>query len=462
MLPERVISAFRQRGSSSATAKLTYSSLLGIVSVLFLFDPWICTVFLVAGTLLLILMTVRPQTALVLAVAIEVLIAVLLPTYAVPGALRVGGYVLGILVAVCTLSRMKEPDHSQKNLSVVLLLSYFGVMTLGYAVNGRVSSLPINYLAICWAILLYFMLTKLDSHGRDLIARLTVGVMVVAVILAYGEMFANIPPLWGFLGSDQAASMRQNNLIASLPGRSVSFFGHPILFGLYCGITALIALTRPSHHRPKWYFQVAILGFALSGILLSGSRSPLIGMVAGLIVAYLYKNARTLLSRLASYVIGVSALTGFALFYVVPLVTSAAGSLSFEHRFGIVSSFMKIMNRGLLQNIFGSGPGAGRELFSQGTFAQTGLSVIDNQFIYTFISGGFLALIALTLFLYWAFVRGDYFTKGIVTLTVIMMFSFDTSSWGLSLVLMTMCAGFRSVNLKDKHQPSLVMSGQTV
>ena len=71
-------------------------------------------------------------------------------------------------------------------------------------------------------------------------------------------------------------------------GRSASTIGNPLFLASYLTVSGGIALWRLALEKRRWFFYLTTIALMLAAIFLSGSRGPMLGMVAGVLAVFFY------------------------------------------------------------------------------------------------------------------------------------------------------------------------------
>ena len=190
--------------------------------------------------------------------------------------------------------------------------------------------------------------------------------------------------------------------------------------------------------KSEWKFPVRLLASLpfVFGILLSGTRSAIIGLAAagliGIFLPRIFKHPTAWRTAIAA--VAVVALLTVNL-SALPVFSTLDGTGSLEHRTAALSAFWTLTDRDAPQVIFGSGYGSSRFLFYQGLLQGDGFFAIDNQLVTAFALAGVVGLAALLVLVLFGFVKGHRPTRPAAILLVGMFFSFDLLQWTFMLVL---------------------------
>lgn len=171
--------------------------------------------------------------------------------------------------------------------------------------------------------------------------------------------------------------------------RIMGFAGHPIEFGVVLAILLPIAMHVALHARPERRF-IAWAGFATiaSGLPFAVSRSAMLTAGVTMGVYLVFVRIRRLINLLPLGVIGLLGMQAAA--------PGLLGSIRSLFSFGNVGADPSIAGRtddyGAIQTlwfehpVFGIGPG---------TYLPSLYRILDNQFLYSLVTGGILGLLAL-------------------------------------------------------------------
>jgi len=258
------------------------------------------------------------------------------------------------------------------------------------------------------------------------------GFIVVALIqLGFGllEFFVlREPLLWGY-GSyvDGTTLELRNPFLDNVSLRVQGSSGHPIVFGLVMACLVAITLARWSEMKPLW--RVAACTVAFAGLVLSGSRSPIIALfLAASYCLVLEKRSSSILRSLA-YAAGIAFAVLLANAVLLSTFESFQATGSYTNRLGGLQSVPKLFDRDIPDIFFGSGFGSELELFRRGFLQQNGFNIVDNQFVTSLATGGLVGLVLTVIIIIAAFRASDRTARTLTVLFVAMMFSFDLLKW---------------------------------
>ncbi|MGC0369603.1 O-antigen ligase family protein [Microbacterium sp. SLBN-111] len=289
------------------------------------------------------------------------------------------------------------------------------------------------------AMALAFVVPLLRADDLPIIADTFLWLTLAHTAYAVLEQTVDMEAVWPLRSSAlEDIGERVNILIPALAGRSQSSFGHPIPFALFSSIALLVLLHAAAQTR-RWRYAGGVV-VAATALALSGTRSAVVAALAAL-AAYVVASIRW--RRLLWILVGAGVVAIAALVTDLPTLLALDGnfesSVSYIHRSLVIGSWDTLWARDLATRLFGSGAGAGADLFREGVVrgAHT-LLYFDNVYVSLFALSGLVALILFCAVLLRS-VLGGALAVGGATLVAVMGFSFDEQQWQLALVLMAFC-----------------------
>lgn len=219
----------------------------------------------------------------------------------------------------------------------------------------------------------------------------------------------------------------RNTLLPASPPRVAGSLGHPIPYGTVLGLAvlAVVGRWRSTSAVVRW----VVLPVVLTGLLLSGSRSVVLGVVAGVVVLVWTAAGRGRVVRVfalvAGGVVGAVVLGRAIAAMVGHLLTTG----SFTNRAGAIESVPELLARPLFQALFGTGYGSELDYYRRGLFAQNGFFVIDNQLVTTLTTVGVVGVVIAVGFFVVGWRRGGRVRRAWLVLFAVMLFSFDYFGW---------------------------------
>ncbi len=284
------------------------------------------------------------------------------------------------------------------------------------------------------ALLLAHVALRLDRRSVRLYLRLVLAVLVAQVLLGIGEATVLAEPIWGYRGG-----ARENPFIGADLVRTQGTFGHPIVFGYFMALMAVLGWTNAAALSRR--LRVLAILVAATGLFLSGTRSAVVAAAAAIALHLILRKG------LAVWLRNVLLLgSGAAVAVAVGLGSTIEGltvelldSGSWVQRLGSLRSVPALLGRSPLEAWFGSGFGSDASLFERGFLrSDYHLSVVDDMFVEALATTGIIGLILLLTPAVLAFLRGDRSGRALVFCSVAMMFSFDTMVWLCTGVMATL------------------------
>ena len=301
------------------------------------------------------------------------------------------------------------------------------------------------------ATLVAYVASSLDAVELRMVYATIAGLAAAQVVLGFVEILVLPEPIWGYTGQ-----IRFNPFVNDLYARAQGTFGHPILFAVSCAIALVVAWSNPARWSPTW--RLINLSVAATGLALSGTRSAVAAVAAGLLVHVALNRSLTSWLRSA---IGVGAMIIVLVnidIGIGSVVTGLLASGSWTHRLGALESVPALLARPPMESWFGHGFGGEGVLYDRGLMQQTYLRAVDNMFVYALGTMGIVGLIVLLAFWTVAFVFADRTIKAVLAMLFAMFFSFDLFTWmNAGVIASLMIALPRS----DKPAPGLVPQAET-
>lgn len=372
------------------------------------------------------------QRACLMAIATALLFIVAIPTYGPSFPLKVVAMGTSILVLGIAALRCKPGSLSIRSKSFYGAVAFllYGV-TLA-ALRGDPGTALVSGAATISAVVGVSLYSSLDDKHRAFLPTLIIGVMTLQVIHAVAEVYVGYSSYFGYMGTASLAADRNNELLSFVPGRATGTLGHPILLGLYCAFAAIVSLAKTVPRT----LQVISLTIAILGIVLAGSRSALLGLLLALVVLYFsssIKHSRTLVILLST--VAGSILVSRYIQSISEYLADVSTTMSFTHRFSVLGTWRILMDRPIFEVVFGGGPQAMRNLLATELVGKNGFLATDNQFLLTLATIGLVGLVAQISVSITSLSSGSPFSRAFMTLSIFMMFSFDSLTWALPTVI---------------------------
>lgn len=302
-------------------------------------------------------------------------------------------------------------------------------------------------MAVALATLLCF--AGFSQADRSFFLAGLVGLAAVEAALGFVEFLVTRSPVpWGFkVRADGSTSALVNPLLPGSTLRVSGSLGHPIPFATLLGLGILVVVAGWRRWgAARGTLVVVVLGVA---ILLSGSRSVIIGTVIGaaLLVWSSSRSGRAVrvFGMVAVAVVGAVVFAGD----IAALVGRLVDSGSYTNRAGALDAVPALLGRAPLESLFGSGFASDFELYHRGFFPQNGFLVIDNQFVTTLGTEGIVGVVLLITLLVLGWLRGGRLMRAWLALFVVMLFSFDYLGWFAMLAMLVV-----TLVLPDEQPPA--------
>lgn len=349
---------------------------------------------------------------------------------------------LSSIVALSLIALVRRPASTPSPYPWgALLFAAFGTWLI-LRILGQFSfaSTVLQASMVISAMALALVVPLLRADDLPIIAHTFLWLIIAHTAYAVIEQTGDVEAIWPLrLESLENISDRENLLIPALAGRSQSTFGHPIPFAVFSSISLLVLLHATAQTR-RWRYAGGVI-VAATALALSGTRSAVVALLAGL-AAYVLASIRW--RRLLWILAGAGVVAIAALLTDLPTLLALDGrfesSVSYIHRSLVVGSWDSLWARDPATRLFGSGAGAGVELFREGVVRGAhNLLYFDNAYVSLFALSGLLALILFGAVLLRSVLGGALAIGGTVFIAV-MGFSFDEQQWQLLLVLLAFCA----------------------
>ncbi|TQJ30871.1 hypothetical protein [Microbacterium sp. SLBN-146] len=382
------------------------------------------------ATLALVALAILAPTdrARALALVGSVVLVVSVAQNSAPSMLRNGAYVLGI--AVLVLAELRSSRRARGSAPLVAAIAgWWGLVLLVVALT---QSYNVSALLLQAAFVLTMVWSISRATSIDL-SWLVTSVLVLAAaqtVLGVAEVFGGVEPVWGYRGGLERENPFQTDLV-----RAQGTMGHPIVLGYLEGLAVVLAWANP--FRLRQAVRLPLLGAAVVGVVLSGTRSAVLVAAIAITAHIVLRLDAFRLLRGLFLLLAAAVLVAVLDFGLTQLALDTIDSGSWVHRLGSLQAVPNLLGREGWELWWGSGYGSERELFSRGYIVLTyGLPVVDNFFVYLLGTTGIVGLALTLAILVFAFLRGQRYIKAAVIYVTGMFFSFDTTVWFSSGVLM--------------------------
>ena len=319
--------------------------------------------------------------------------------------------------------------------SVFFAFSIVCVLVLAPSTIVLMSELAAIGIAISWLVA--------TSSPRDVtvFVRGLVTLGLVQVALGVVELTVTHRPFpFGYKVLATGRSFVSENKI--LPGGLVRIegtLGHPIPYAVFLAVCLVVVLAARGTF-PAWFPSVAVVTLS-TGILLSGSRSVVVGVLLAVTYVLLTSEARTRATKIV--LVGLVAVAASAALAseIVQAVETLLASGSYENRMGALRAVSGLIGRPALEAVVGSGFGSEPELYARGLLPQEGFTVVDNQLVTTLATFGITGVVLLVAVLVIGFVHASRVGRAVLVVMIVTLFSFDYLVWfSMSAVLWAFCA----------------------
>jgi hypothetical protein len=382
----------------------------------------------------------RPSTVLG---AVLVLVT-FVPTSRVSG--TVAWALLGLAVlAVLTCVALHAP-RLRWSAPAVLLLAVGAAAALSTVHHGTLPDLLRGLLTTALLAGCCLLAAHCTPADRDVVVAVVIALALAQLAFAAASAFLGLPAPWGLLG-EAGSVFGRNELLPAVGGRTTGTMAHPIPFGtLMAAAAALAATARRLRPVPRLVLTAA----CGSGVLLSGSRSAALVLLAGLLAGLLWPGATR--TGVAGRVVVLLAAAVAVLASDVsthPALTSLEGTGSLTHRLGALEAVGRLLGRPLPETILGSGQGSLRTLYADGLLQQDGFFAVDNQLVTTFALSGLVGVLCLVAAVGVGLLRGDRSTRAGALVVVLAFAFFDTLEWTSTAVLLALLIALGTARAPD-------------
>jgi glycosyltransferase involved in cell wall biosynthesis len=338
----------------------------------------------------------------------------------------------------------------------LLVFAWFGLFLLATSIANPDGATALLHLSVL-ATMTVIVGSKMGPQDREAFVAGLVFLGAAHSLLSVGEFLGQEPWLWGYGKTpDGTDFILANPFLGGDFPRAQSTMGHPIPAATLVAASLLTLLHFRRSYRPVMFG--ALLFILAVGILLTGTRSVVVGIALALAFYYLVSSESKFkaVRRLTATVIVATFLA--VILGASTLVEQLVGSGSYTNRAGALESVPMLFAREPGAVIWGSGFGSEASLFREGFFQQNGFNIVDNQLVTTLGTAGVLGLLGLcAIFIYSFSTAGIYGRTALIFMTV-MLFSFDYLRWHATAVLLFAIMGMSS-SMKPKHRDPVLEAG---
>lgn len=263
------------------------------------------------------------------------------------------------------------------------------------------------------------------------------------------------PGVWEY-GSETPAP---NFLLGGDVLRAAGSVVHPLVLGLLLAFGAVLTLTD---ERFSAGTKALVLMILLVTLAVTGSRSLVLALGCAVVwltlTAQRSRTERVLLMTVIASVVAVVSAED-----VVRAAAVLIDSGSYTNRAESITSAPALIQRPVLQSVFGSGYGSEPALRERGYLNQNGFETVDNQFVTTLATQGVLGLMALGALLVTWFRNGDRTVRALTLMVAVVFCSFDAFRASVPLVLMIplLTPGVRAPTASTQQAPDLPETHRT-
>lgn len=372
------------------------------------------------------------------------------PVHLVGSLVRYAELVTVALLAIVVLVR--RPGMQSRHAAQLLMAGYLAVTvyaSLALSIGDSVFQVLSTHAVIALAFLTFG--AKSTREDRVVIVKWLIGASLALVAYGLVEIVVNPPVLWASPVPESFALQDDrlpSELIDGL-ARAQGTFGHPLLYALTLTVTLAVAREYPFRRRGARTLTTALL---FAGVMASGSRSATLIAVAVILFtigAHRFRVIRGI--GVALVLVALGAVTGFFGSGVVDrFVTS--GSLT--HREGVLDSLPTLLAQPFEQVVFGHGWIRAEDVYDMGLLVSaTGFKAIDNQLIATFITSGFVGLVALVALFAVVLVQSRGGTRYGLLAIVGLFFVFDVLEFPATWALTALLIGFATTRDRGVLSP---------
>jgi hypothetical protein len=368
-----------------------------------------------------------------------------------------------------------------------LMLCSGVLLALSFTV-ARPARTGARWRAIFWTIFFYFALlisvTYLNGYSAVSVAQITAlsllcflatsrftpgdrSVFFGALIaIGFSEVVFGIlelvvlkaPLLWGYGSYADGTKLNlPNPFFDGSVQRVQGTMGHPIVFGLLMVLVIFVVLNGYRSRTWRWR-TLTVLPLAF-GLLIAGSRSPIIALIAGLVFWATFSGGRRASpSRVLILLMVFVAAT-------LSLGSSLSGALdefqgtgSYQNRVGSIAAVPGLLNRSAGSALLGDGFGSEVDLFTHGLLQQNGFNIVDNQYVTSLATGGAFGVALLFLFLCLWWLGTVSVDRAFELIFVLIFLSFDALKWPSVVIVLFALVG---VSLKStvERVPEVRLAG---
>ena len=400
-----------------------------------------------AGGLLgvvLFMLLVPPRLSRGLAVGLALLVITIGVDNGAPEAVWQVSAVVASAILILSLVRSRAIRSGGVRFWVVA--GWLAYLVLGILLTG---SWPLTWMVIYFSLagLMAWVAARIDPIELRLVYSFVAIAAAVQVAIAVLEITVLPEPIWGYVGG-----IRWNPLTGDELARTQGTLGHPIPFAIFCGFAFIVAWSNPARWTPK--VRLINLSVATTGIALSGTRSAILSIAAGILVHIALNGSLAKWLRSVVVLIAVGIVLLNIDIGIVRIAEDLLDSGSWTHRLGALVSVPALLDRPPGESWFGNGFGSIVQLYDRGLMQQIYLETVDNMLVYALGTMGIVGAIVLLALSVVTFALSDRTVRAIVVMVFAMYFSFDVWTWINIGVLVCM---FMVLPRSDRSADGLVL-----
>lgn len=344
------------------------------------------------------------------------------------------------LACVAVLAVSSRAFWSSRRIRASVLMAY------GVGLQMAVYALPLGrlYARIVVFGIVFVLIARIAGKVEPPYIRSLTSILLLFLcfhaMLALSELLG-APPLLPMEDGSTSISLRPNEIVATLPGRPISTFGHPIPLATFALLVGVLSLHQWLLGRRKYLLGLLL---ALTIIVVAGSRSALIALVVSGVMLTVFVLVKSSITRalvtLMSLGLGFATTNSSIVLAAVGLGSDLTASSSYLHRASVLASFPRLFEVDLAHIIFGWGLDRS-VIFSQGLVVGylRYARFFDNQFVASMAMFGLVGFFLLAGGLVAAYLQGGAISRSLVIAYVFMGFSFDylqfsAAAVGLALI----------------------------
>ena len=379
--------------------------------------------------LTLIFLIFRPkQSALKIGVVGSVWMAVLVPSFSTSANVAIAAVLGGNIILVIAILRDRRTLLTGP---IPYALLAFILWTAIVGSVGAPRNMVLLYLATGTFLgLLALCVIGAVGRGHVLFVPLFAAVVFFEFCVGLGEQFFGTSAMWPRADGSDLISHRANSVAPWLIGRSMGSTSQPIPYGILVAFCIIVCVWFAIKNRSIVLGGIA--GIGLVALVFSGTRNAILGLGVAAVAWFVFmfwRKKRIIIPFAIVVVLAVPA----ALLYVLRAGGSDfTESSSFAHRLGILETAGSLFLREPGEILFGTGYSSIRELISSGLISGVdGLTVLDQEFIRTFVATGAVGLILLIVAAIQGLRKGNTLTRVLIVFLLFGFVAFDSLSWRL-------------------------------